>query len=145
MCPDDDETHSEWTRDIDGFEIRVVRERPKCACGCPDPKEDSADGLPPEGKGANPEPPCYENHYLGKCECNCGDCSDCDCRCILLARLDREGDTGEWSVDHRVRRFIRPVLMHDPKVQGKQKVEKDQEATSPIVIEEHALKEDPRP
>jgi hypothetical protein len=34
----------------------------------------------------------------------------------VLARLDRDKD-GRWIADHRVRRFIRPVLMRDPQVE----------------------------
>jgi hypothetical protein len=68
----------------------------------------------------NPEHPCYADHYAGKCGCDCEDCANCDCDCVLLARLDlstRENGEQGWSVDHRVRRFIRPMLMRDPQVQ----------------------------
>jgi hypothetical protein len=68
-------------------------------------------------KCVNPEHKCYVDHYAGKCECNCNDCAGCDCDCVLLARLDESGDDPDhpaWTPDHRVRRFVRPVLMRDP-------------------------------
>ncbi|MFO1207190.1 MAG: hypothetical protein U1E63_15950 [Burkholderiales bacterium] len=76
------------------------------------------------------ETPCYEDHYLGKCGCNCEDCEKCDCDCVLLARLDRVGsdpEHPEWKADHRVRRFIRPMLMRDPQVENERKQREDEE------------------
>jgi hypothetical protein len=68
----------------------------------------------------DPDHPCYKAHYDGECGCHCDDCADGDCKCVLLARLDlgSEGDDEgpTWIVDHRVRRFVRPVLMRDPLV-----------------------------
>ena len=144
LCESDDDETSECTREREGFEIRVLPERPTCVCGCPEPAP--ATGTPDTSTPApNPNPPagqavpalnvtgaqqpgrmdcqcadpnsdCYKDHYLGNCGCNCDDCNDCDCKCILLARLDREGDTDNWFTDHSVRRFIRPVLMRDPQI-----------------------------
>ena len=135
---DDDETKSECTRERDGFEIRVVSERPTCICGCPEPGPSPVNNPPPPEQGSNPavgasraanqpgandckcvDPTleCYVDHYAGRCGCHCDDCSDCDCKCVLLARLDREGDTDRYTTDHSVRRFIRPVLMRDPQVE----------------------------
>ena len=132
---DEDETKSECTREREGFEIRVLPQRPTCVCGCPEPVPPTDPPPPPEGNPDNPPPvpalaanpsrvvdclcadpesDCYKDHYAGLCGCNCDDCSDCDCKCILLARLDRKGDV--WSTDHSVRRFIRPVLMRDPQI-----------------------------
>lgn len=54
---------------------------------------------------------CYEKHYGGECPCDC-----CDCEWILLAMAERKGE-GQWTVDHSVRRFVRPVLMRDPIVE----------------------------
>lgn len=127
---DDDEAPAVCTRERDGFEIKVVSERPKCVCGCKDP-EDRKSGvdllLDTECKCVNPKLECYETHYDGKCGCNCDECSDCNCQCILLARLDKSGNTeskdegaSEWDADHSVRRFIRPVLMRDPQLEPKQ-------------------------
>jgi hypothetical protein len=137
---DDEETTSECSRERDGFEIKVVTERPPCVCGCPEPltnqttlsndqskmqnqqaKQINASKLfgatsTMDCECADPESDCYKDHYDGICGCHCDDCSDCDCKCILLARLDRDGDTDTWKVDHRVRRFIRPVLIRDPQV-----------------------------
>ena len=138
---DDDTTPAVCTRERDCYEIRILNECPKCACGCcPDPKsgqtqdttqqtaanakktskkKTSADLV--EGTGADVKPvdcwcvdptlPCYKDHYAGKCGCEC-----CDDEWIILARLwDKSGgqNTG-WTPDHSVRRFVRPVLMRDP-------------------------------
>ena len=120
MCvTDDDEMSSQCTRERDAFEIRIVQERPKCACGCADPKEEDANETQRAKEGdcwcVDPTDPCYKNHYAGICDCDCGECSGSSCDCILLARLDKDKD-GKWVADHRVRRFIRPVLMRDPQV-----------------------------
>ncbi len=125
MCSDDDEDPTVvCTRERYAFEIRVVRARPACVCGCPEPQcayECEEEEKPePECKCwcVDPESECYADHYAGKCTCSCGDCSGCDCDCILLARLDNCGDyqSPDWKVDHRVRRFVRPVLIEDPQV-----------------------------
>lgn len=65
---------------------------------------------------ADPCSPCYHDHYMGECGCEC-----CDCECVVLARLDgvpdaKTGQIAEWKPDHSVRRFVRPVLMRDPQV-----------------------------
>jgi hypothetical protein len=119
MCAsDDDEATSVCTRERDMFEIRVVSEPPKCACGCGEPKEYQAEERRNNCLCADPNLKCYEDHYLGKCGCQCGDGSDCGCECILLARLDKA--ESKWTADHRVRRFIRPVLMRDPQDKPKE-------------------------
>lgn len=143
---DEDESPSVCTRQRDGYEIRIVRERPKCICGCPEP-EGSAQ---PQNNGAEPgkfptgnliedrckcvDPtlPCYVDHYDGKCGCCRDDSSgsdcNCNCDCILLASLKKTDDPAKsgWTVDHRVRRFVRPVLMRDPQVE---KEEQDRTTT----------------
>lgn len=122
---DDDEPPAECTQERDGYEIRLWGERPPCACGCPEPDENAKAAEETACRCVNPEQQkCYEEHYAGKCGCACDDCSDCGCECILLARLDKLKDPKDvpWGVDHRVRRFIRPVLMRDPQV----KIEDDQ-------------------
>lgn len=115
--PDDDDAHAECTRERDGYEIRVVREPPPCVCGCTQPEDTNS--TTPAGATAcrcvDPDLKCYQAHYAGKCGCNCDECSDCDCKCILLAKLTKGADG--WETDHRVRRFIRPVLMRDPQVE----------------------------
>jgi hypothetical protein len=124
MCAtDDDETSSQCTRERDAFEIRICRDRPKCVCGRADPKatdtnqdQQSKDAKEPDCWCADPTDPCYEHHYAGDCTCDCGECSGGTCDCILLARLDKDKD-GHWVADHRVRRFVRPVLMRDPQVE----------------------------
>jgi len=123
MCAsDEDEAPSVCTRERDYFEIRIVRSRPRCACSCPEPDPDDPTQalLDDMCKCVNPEHKCYVDHYAGKCGCNCEDGAECGCDCVLLARLERTGNDPEhpvWTVDHRVRRFVRPVLMRDPQVE----------------------------
>ena len=144
---DEDETKSECTRERDGFEIRVLPQRPTCVCGCPEPTAPTepvtpgnSTETPPDVillgdrrvndcKCVDPDSECYKAHYDGLCGCNCDDCSDCDCKCILLARLNLNGEI--WSTDHSVRRFIRPVLMRDPQVEIEQS-----QTTTPATSEE---------
>jgi hypothetical protein len=72
------------------------------------------------GKGTeNSKEGCYFPYYDGQCPC---DCCDCDWIILAVAKHDDQRDT--WSVDHSVRRFVRPVLMRDPQI------EKDRAATS---------------
>lgn len=118
-CTDDDAATSDCTREKDGFEIRIYKAPPDCGCGCPPPKDTNLQGAALYQEKENfcecvdPNDPCYKDHYAGTCGCTCGECSGCDCKCILLAAL--QGDpTGKWKADHKVRRFIRPVLMRDP-------------------------------
>ena len=153
MCTDDDDkSTSVCTRQRDMFEIRVVSGRPDCVCGCAEPSTAPSDptysvptgSLEQQGSKdpclcADPTLDCHIDHYAGKCGCNCGDGSDCGCDCILLARLDKKGS--EWTVDHRVRRFIRPVLMRDPQVEIEQPAPTgpaDQAAREPVAVEEVA-------
>lgn len=118
---DDDGEPAACTRETDGYEIRVVRERPECACGCPEPTVDPAPipvitvaGAAPATdpcQCADPKSDCYKDHYGGICGCDCEDSN-----CVLLGRLDHKTDaTGStWTTEYRVRRFIRPVLVRDP-------------------------------
>jgi hypothetical protein len=135
-CSDDDAATSDCTREKDGFEIRIYKERPDCACGC-QPKDTNQSGAAPGTvpnqekenfcKCVDPKDPCYEDHYAGKCGCTCGECSGCDCKCILLARLYKTDDTKiPWKADHSVRRFIRPILMLDPQIEK----DKEQQPTN---------------
>lgn len=129
---DDDEASSVLTQERYGFEIRVVRDWPPCACGCraqtvvkppADPAGGAAPGNPPEERCACADPtnPCYRGYYEGNCGCNCGEASDCgcDCDCVVLARLGRvENDLEHpWHTDHSVRCFIRPLRMRDKTVE----------------------------
>jgi hypothetical protein len=122
LCsPDDEEPEAVCTRERDCFEIRVVKEQPKCACGWPDAGLDVKHPYvqdPSDCDCVNPQLHCYIDHYSGNCKCKDEDCQCCGCDCILLARLDN--NDGEWTADHRVRRFIRPVLMRDPQVEQEQ-------------------------
>jgi hypothetical protein len=161
MCEsDDDETKSECTRERDGYEILVDTARPPCVCGCPEPKKDLADtptkdtsgqgggaagtGTDPASrqtrttadagdcKCVDPNNPCYADHYKGYCGCHCADCDDCDCKCILLARLDFNATATKWTADHSVRRFIRPVLMRDYQVEVEQNEKKQGGGEKPM-------------
>lgn len=118
MCAsDEDEAPSVCTRERDGFEICIVSEGDllnKCYCGYK-PSSNQTDGknnLP----GANPMNPCYQAHDAGECGCHGGEKCDCSCSCILLAQLksDTSDKDRNWTIDHRVRCFVRPVLMRDP-------------------------------
>jgi hypothetical protein len=137
---DDDEATSDCTREKDAFEIRLLYldtdkdtgngteyKLPECVCGCPNAPLPSAaiDRAYPEAvpenacKCVDPEKnSCYSAHYAGTCGCNCDECSNCDCKCVILARLyKKQGSQEPWMEDHSVRRFIRPVLMRDPQVE----------------------------
>lgn len=132
MCAsDDDEAASACTRERDGYEIRVLPKRPKCACYCeppekPDPAKTAGTSAATTVTKTEEEPAahtcacgpqdgCYEDHYEGVCDCDCEGGDGC-CDCIVLARLLKatDGDVTTWTPDHSVRRFIRPVLMRDP-------------------------------
>jgi len=135
ICSDEDEGHSECTREIDGFEICVERNWPECDCGCP-LDDDDEDQVKPDSfcKCVNPELACYKDHYDGTCGCKCGECSDCDGNCVVLARLYLEQKKGDnvptWYADHRVRRFIRPVLIRDPVVAIEEAARRQQKAAT---------------
>jgi hypothetical protein len=119
LCsPDDENPKSVCTRERDCFEIRVVKDEPKCACGWPKAGMDENNQYeqdPTECDCVNPHLHCYVDHYAGNCKCKDEDCQCCGCDCVLLARLENNDDI--WTADHRVRRFIRPVLMRDPRVE----------------------------
>jgi len=120
-CSDDDKATSDCTREKDGFEIRLMLESPKCACVCPPAtNQQTATGYQTTDKDSEclcaKKLPCHEAHYEGVCGCTCGECSGCDCKCILLAHLKPDQTSKIWKADHSVRRFIRPVLMRDPQV-----------------------------
>lgn len=133
---DDDESSSTCTRERDGFEIRVVRELPRCICRCERAAVETGEAsrVPEENDCAcvDPEHPCYVDHYQGKCCSSYGEDCDCCCECVVLAQLDKVGDT-PWTVDHSVRRFVRPVLMRDPEVvrDRERRPQKDVDPASP--------------
>lgn len=134
--PEDDDQASVCTRVRDGFEIRVVIELPPCVCGCIEERGQSAredaniqanprrrrattdkSGDSHDCLCADPKLKCYDKHYNDP-GCS-GSCSpDCNCEWILLARIEKvatkEDNHYEWQSDHKVRRFVRPVLMRDP-------------------------------
>ena len=107
-CPtDDDETPSVCTRERDWFEIKVVRKRPECVCGCePGP---SWQRVPNDCQCIKTVRRCrhrrprkcasrraIKDHYDGKCGCDCDDC-DGDCGdCILLAHLTLDMASPGW-------------------------------------------------
>jgi hypothetical protein len=137
MCgPDDEYQKPICSRERDWFEIRIVKDDPQCVCRCPESQPGGDQGMrqgwseysPPAEQlihaaqksrsttdcwCVDPNDPCYADHYAGKCGCKCdSDCGCCDC--VLLAKLTNDGK-GNWNPDHSVRRFIRPVLMRDPR------------------------------
>ena len=128
---DDDNPSSSPTRVRDCFEIRVVSKLPKCVCCHPAEQDDEKKDNEKENEineiqvsdswsradrcPCGPMDGCYTDHYAGKCAC-CDDCSDdgsSDCNCVLLAELTVDDD-GDWTADHCVRRFVRPIFMRDP-------------------------------
>lgn len=106
----DGDAGNQCTREVDGFEIRILTELTGCECGCPKGQT----WRDTDCQCATPNSPCYEAHYAGKCGCSCGDCSACDCDWIILARIDSDSTGKKWTADHQYRRFIRPVLIADP-------------------------------
>jgi hypothetical protein len=144
MCGNDDDAQNVCTREVDGFEIRLVTDLPPCVCGCPPKKAASeASGAADSAReaqgqtGAKPDAPdcqcadpnrnCYQGHYQGTCGCPCcdpaGDCSgtcsgDCGCEWILLSHLTYDATKG-WAADNTVRRFIRPVLARETEIKVK--------------------------
>lgn len=146
MCAsDDDEPTSVCTRERDMFEIRVLSERPKCACGC-----DESTYPSPTDQTRNycwctdPIPDCHADYYAGKCGCTCGDGTNCDCEYILLARLDKVSKDGkeEWGVDHRVRRFIGPVLRRDPEAKPPEQLQHEAKKKAQYSSDVAAAKEE---
>ena len=113
MCAsDDDEPASTCTRESDGYEIRVLSQRPECACGC-NARQDNVRPKESDCTCVDPTLPCYADHYAGTCGCACNECSECGG--ILLAKLFwKRDEVGVWITDYSIRRFIRPVLMEDP-------------------------------
>jgi hypothetical protein len=130
--PDDDETPSVCTRERDGWEIRIVSELRKCMCYCEIPQTIKPQEFP-DNKCKCVEPdllPCYKSHYDGDCACKGGEECDCSCECVVLAQLDHDEKENRWTVDHRIRRFIRPVLMRDPQVEIENEARKTQQKDS---------------
>jgi hypothetical protein len=129
MCPsDEEETSSVCTRERDGYEIRIVRQKPNCICYCKPPIRQPA--FASECRCVDPTLPCYTDHYAGICGCNCDESpgGSCDCDCILLATLNRDSERTPWKADHHLRRFVRPVLMRDPQVE-EERTPADQQST----------------
>jgi hypothetical protein len=119
---DDEESSPVSSREKDGYEIRIVRTLPKCICACGDEQTTdhatqgtAAGTIDRDCPCVGPENPCYADHYDGVCGCDAGKDCGCCCDCVVLARLEKLSD-GPWTVTHKVRRFVRPVLMRDPEV-----------------------------
>jgi len=125
MCAsDEDEAPSVCTRERDGFEICIVSESDlsnKCYCGFKEGSYDYGDGKN-DLQGAIPVNPCYKAHDAGECGCHGGQKCNCSCSCVLLAQLNKSKTYDQdrnWTIDHGVRRFVRPVLMRDPLAENK--------------------------
>jgi len=157
---DDEESSPAPSREKDSYEIRIVRNLPKCICACleepatdpaTNPGTNPATGTPAPPKESencrcvNPTLKCYQAHYEGRCGCDAGNDCDCCCDCVLLARLDKS-DKGKWTVNHGVRRFVRPVLMRDwvaeqdRKQAADKKLEEEQKAEEQKKAEEERKK-----
>jgi hypothetical protein len=76
---------------------------------------------PPTALATQPsatQPDCYKDHRDGICACDC--CAGSEW--VLLAKLTPPAagsattDTISWNTDYSVRRFIRPMLLPDPKL-----------------------------
>jgi hypothetical protein len=150
--PDDDEVASTCTREQYWYEIQVLNKLPDCVCRCTPPPKGKATGSSQSAEGptlydaagkpayaatdpsATPETPdCYKDHEAGKCSCACPDCTTCKCEWVLLARIANPHDDREpWDVEHRVRRFVRPMLLPDRGCQPDTvETEPDQDVTTP--------------
>jgi hypothetical protein len=149
MCADDDTSSGAVaTRERAAYEIKIVRadKPPKCACQC-EPKLNQA--FKSDCKCVDPTLPGYQDHYDGKCGCNCGACADgpcdCNCDCVLLAQLWRDPDNlkdPDWHTSHAYRRFIRPVLVRDPQIEKDPPPKAAAASTAPAVgtaQKEHAM------
>lgn len=127
-CEEEDDT-SVCTREQEMFEIRVIGAEPdKCSCICSitelpnaetlKARKESADAMAAKSAKenswgcacVNPCAPCYRDHYAGTCDCDC-----CKSECVVLAYVNAPSDAAP-SVNHSVRRLVRPVLMRDPVV-----------------------------
>jgi hypothetical protein len=124
-CEEEDSA-SVCTREQEGFEIRLVKGvEGDCICKCNGESGSFGDRAQVDIGDcwcADPCSECYKKHYAGLCECEC-----CEPDCVVLAVLTQSvGTTGldesgqgntedrNWTADHGVRRFVRPVLMRDP-------------------------------
>jgi hypothetical protein len=100
---DEDEAATVCTRERAYFKLRIDSgsDRPPCVCGGATTLLDEAGQAARDNQCAVADPACAS------------------CDCVLLARIDPIVDQAgqrKWPVDHRVRRFVRPVLMRDPQV-----------------------------
>lgn len=113
QCCEDDDSDTACSREREGYEFKVVSARPEWVCGSPEEDAKTPDPDPKENryKCADPSLLGYKDHYAG----NCSDC-DCDCKYVLLARLDQDtvDNKVSWKAEHGVRRYVRPVLAKDP-------------------------------
>lgn len=127
----------ERTRIRAGFEIRVSKDFPLCACSCeeppppsakpgsrccPNPAEKTAEGRDNQALAKDEEGEealtskrdCYADHMEGICACDCG------CDCVMIAKLIKTTSTEKpndphsadgYSVQTENVRLIRPVLI----------------------------------
>lgn len=103
MCGDDDDAQTVTTREREAYEIRLEATR-NSACGC----------AGAELRTVKDPCGCSDEHYLGKCGCDCQK----HCDCVLLGELvppPAGQQNATWTVKQAgVRRMIRPALMCDP-------------------------------
>jgi hypothetical protein len=64
----------------------------------------------------------------------------------VLARIDETDDVERpWKPDHRVRRFVRPVLMRDPLVEAEQMQQEDHPTAADMNVQPKVFKRVTRP
>jgi hypothetical protein len=113
--------------------VSIAFDRPRCACRCgvfegEDDLNDLAERLlaMTSGDDDDIEPPdCHTAHRTDpdcRADCGCGVACSCGC-CVVLAWVHwfpANGTSGGWGVLHNgVRRFIRPALLPDPKIDAR--------------------------
>lgn len=108
----DDEASHIYTREIEGYEIKLENQVPPCTCPCPPDDPPPPKPFESNCRCVDPKSKCYADHYAAKCSC----CRDTDCKddCVVLARIAWDLSDKVWKVDTTGRRLTRPVLMSSP-------------------------------
>jgi hypothetical protein len=137
-CPPEDAGDTTVsTRIVSGWKLQLLPQRPEHACppptvSPPSPAATTGTGggttSPAGGSGvqltsgatttlpSSQQPSPSDGYYKAHAEGRCSSCDGCGCG-LLLARVAPDPDgAGSWAVHHGVRRFIRPVLLSDPKL-----------------------------
>lgn len=136
-CSEEDDDKVVDRRSFDGYDIRVYKQMPECACSCikPAPTPPKSDGpccdaeVPESPQPATPIPAgvaqaqlrtgaagstldpcdCYDKHNAGECECDCGG------HCVVIGQLVYPGsnplEPDLWDFKKDAQRFVRPMLL----------------------------------